>query len=219
MPVKRRLARGEITYSEAKEEEVNVLHQLTFWNQRVKFYTYVNNRRDLIKALVVHHLGLRSPSACHVAEIREWMQGSFNLCIPVTVEKSKRVLVRFPLPYRTGDKIHPGNSDEKVRCEAGSYAWLQQECPTVPIPHLYGFGLSTGQRFTALKHRSISTRLLQYFRRQILSLLGYPLPSCFLQHHAALSDELGAYLLMDHIEKTEGEALSETWTEQYNNEN
>jgi hypothetical protein len=41
MPVKRRLLSEEITYSQAKEKETNILHQLTYWSQRVKFYNYV----------------------------------------------------------------------------------------------------------------------------------------------------------------------------------
>lgn len=85
-----------------------------------------------------------------------WLHGSFNLCIPITVtvnnhnkssrsrrrqqDSSKRVMIRFPLPYRVGEDFRPGNADEELRCEAGTYAWLQDHCPTVPIPRLYGFG-------------------------------------------------------------------------------
>jgi len=63
---------------------------------------------------------------------------------------SQRVLIRFPLPYRVGDKVCPGNGDEKVRCEAATYAWMQKECPSIPIPQIYGFALSTGQCVCAL---------------------------------------------------------------------
>jgi hypothetical protein len=49
------------------------------------------------------------------------------------------------LPYRIGEDCCPGNADEKVRCEVGIYAWLQEICPTVPISRLYGFGLSIGE--------------------------------------------------------------------------
>jgi hypothetical protein len=52
------------------------------------------------------------------------MQGAFNLCVPVMVNGSKRVLMRFPFPYRIGEGTFcRGNSDEKVRCEAATYAW------------------------------------------------------------------------------------------------
>lgn len=75
-----------------------------------------------------------------------WKQGTFNLYVPVLVDRSERVLMRFPFPHRIGDDTFcPGNSDEKVRCEATTYAWMHQLCPDVPIPRLYGFGLATGQ--------------------------------------------------------------------------
>ena len=82
-----------------------------------------------------------------MADIQEWIHGSFNVCIPVTIfaQNPRRVIVRFPLPYRVGEDFRPGNADEKVRCEAGTYAWLEQACPDIPIPRLYGFAMSTGE--------------------------------------------------------------------------
>ena len=150
MPVSRRLLRGNINYSSAKDDETNILHKLTFWDQKVKFFAHLYKNRALIQAAVVHHLGLSSKETCRIAEPDNWLHGSFNLCIPISIDKwrgnpGKRVIARFPLPYRVGEDFRPGNADEKLRCEAGSYAWLQENCPTLPIPYLYGFGLSTGQ--------------------------------------------------------------------------
>jgi hypothetical protein len=144
MPVERRLLRETITYAEAKEREVNILHQLGYLPRQNEFFGSIRARRSLVEILVAHHLGVPSDK-CHASDIDDWMHGSFNLCVPVTVEEFGRVIIRFPLPYRVGDGFSPGNCDEKVRCEAGTYAWLQQECPTIPIPRLYGFGLATGQ--------------------------------------------------------------------------
>lgn len=99
-----------------------------------------------IEAVVAHHLGHGSPNQCHVAEHTQWCRGSFNLCVPVRIDgHHRRVIFRFPLPYRVGEKVSPGNADEKVRCEAGTYAGLQQNYPSVPIPFLHGFGLANGQ--------------------------------------------------------------------------
>lgn len=100
-----------------------------------------------MRAVVAHHLGLGSYAVCHVAEEENWLNGSFNICVPTTIDNwnGKRVLIRFPLPYRIGEAARPGNGDEKIRCEAGTYAWLQENCPDVPIPGLYGFALSTGE--------------------------------------------------------------------------
>ncbi|KAK2762555.1 hypothetical protein FQN53_007445 [Emmonsiellopsis sp. PD_33] len=118
MPRTRRLLREGITYFAAKERE----------------------------SVVAYHLGLsaRSVNLLRVGEVENWFHG---VCISVNVEDKawRRVLLRLPLPYRNGEAFRPGNCDEKVRCEAGTYAWLRENCPDVPIPHLYGFAMSTGE--------------------------------------------------------------------------
>lgn len=145
----RRLSRGEITYSAAKEQDYNVLHELGYWDQKIRYFTHLHRNRKLIKQTVADHLSI-SPETCHLAEVDDWIHGSFNVCIRIKVDARGRVperqmMIRFPLPYRVGENHYPGNSDEKVCCEAGTYIWLQENCPNIPIPHLYGFGLSTGQ--------------------------------------------------------------------------
>lgn len=152
MPNTRRLLRREITFESAQEEESNVLHQLDYYDQQTRFFSHLDANRSWMKEVVAHHLGLSSSTVCHVVETRDWLHGSFNVCIPVIVRSrngkhgnEKRVLIRFPLPYRVGEAFRPGNSDEKIQCEAGTYTWLQENCPDVPIPQLYGFSLSTGE--------------------------------------------------------------------------
>lgn len=70
-----------------------------------------------MKAVVAHHLNLISPAACEVSPVEDWLHGSFNVCIPITIHnrENKRVLLRFPLPYRNGEAFNPGNGDEKIR--------------------------------------------------------------------------------------------------------
>ena len=133
-----------------KTEEANILHRLGYYGQQNKFFSTLSHKHDWIKTIVAHHLGLNSSNACDVADIVDWFHGSFNVCIPVTIKDWKRrpggrILLRLPLPYRVGEAFRPGNGDEKVRCEAGTYAWLQENCPDVPIPQLYGFAMSTGE--------------------------------------------------------------------------
>lgn len=144
MLVERHLLRRTITYSQAKDEEVNIVHQLGYWSKRNDFFEFIRVRRRLIEKTVAHHLAV-SPGNCHAADMDEWMNGSFNLCVPVEVKGSGDVIIRFPLPYRVGDSFYPGNGDEKVRCEAGTYSWMEQFCPDVPIPRLHGFALGSGQ--------------------------------------------------------------------------
>jgi hypothetical protein len=152
MPKTRPLLRGQITYSTAQREEVNILHRLRYHDERNKFFEHVYEKRNWIEAVVAHHLNLGSSNSCRMDDVENWHHGSFNLCVPVVVggwkqkqQPGGRVLLRFPLPYRVGDAFRPGNGDEKIRCEAGAYAWLQENCPDVPIPKLYGFSTSTGE--------------------------------------------------------------------------
>lgn len=123
-----RLLRGEITYSAAKDKDANILHELSYRDQKIRFFTHLYRNRELIKAIAVHHLGLASTDIRHVVDVEEWIHGSFNVCIRVDVggqepNSAKQLMVRFPLPYRIGEDCCPGNADEKVRCEAGTYAW------------------------------------------------------------------------------------------------
>lgn len=146
----RRLLRGEITYAAAKEQDANILHELGYRDQKIQFFTHLSRNRELIKSLIAHHLGLTSADLCRVVDVEDWIHGSFNVCIRVDIFDvegivGRQVMIRFPLPYRIGENCCPGNADEKVRCEAGTYIWLKENCPTVPIPHLYGFGLSSGK--------------------------------------------------------------------------
>lgn len=145
-----RLLRGEITYAAAKDKNANILHELGYRDQKIQFFTHLYRNRKLLKAIAAHHLGLVSTEVCQVADVDEWIHGSFNVCIRIDIgghgrNFAKQLMIRFPLPYRIGEDCCPGNADEKVRCEAGTYAWLEENCATVPIPQLYGFGLSNGQ--------------------------------------------------------------------------
>lgn len=147
MPHSRQLIQRRITYSEANLSDFNILHELGYLPQQVDFFLHLDDKHEWIKTVVAHHLGLKSSSDCHVAGISDSLYGSFNICIPITIDSwhGKRILIRFPMPHRVGEIFRPGNVDEKIQCEAGSYAWLQENCPDVPIPELYGFALSTGE--------------------------------------------------------------------------
>ncbi|OBT97664.1 hypothetical protein VE01_04425 [Pseudogymnoascus verrucosus] len=215
-PRTRRLPREDITYSVAQDREVNVLHQLEYCDKKDRFFDCLYRKRNLMQAVVAHHLSLQLPDACNIADMSEWLHGSFNVCVPVTISawQGKRVLLRFPLPYRVGDSFQPGNGDEKIRCEAGTYAWLDENCPEVPIPRLYGFALSTGQTFTRLESLPFVRQYIQRLRRHVLSWLGYPVPSRYVRHdigRLGLAD--AGYLLTEYIEETQGEMLSNTWLE------
>ncbi|GKZ36754.1 hypothetical protein AbraIFM66950_007951 [Aspergillus brasiliensis] len=212
MPKTRRLLRRELTYASAKEEEHNILHQLSYYDKQNKFFAHLNAHQSWIKDVVAHHLNLGSPDACQVSNIEDWLHGSFNVCIPVTASSrgTKPMILRLPLPYRIGEDFMPGNGDEKVRCEAGTYAWLQENCPDVPIPELYGFGLSTVHSGNLpFLHRWIHT-----IRCRVLSWLGCPTPSKYVPHLAKGEQAIhSSYLLLEYIPPSRGSMLSNTWTE------
>ena len=61
-----------------------------------------------------------------MGDVDEWIAGSFNVYIPVYIDKrayhhARRVLIKFPLPYKVGESQHPGNAEEKLRCEAAAF--------------------------------------------------------------------------------------------------
>lgn len=142
----RRLLRGEITYEDAKENKTNIVHQLGYRTEKIRFYTHLYRKQESIKATVACHLGLRTTDQCSVVGVEDWIHGCFNVCIRVDVNDGRQVMFRCPLPYKIGEAFCPGNAEEKLRCEVGTYAWLQQNCSEIPIPHLYGFGFATGKR-------------------------------------------------------------------------
>jgi len=158
------LLRGSITLGEALEQEEDMLLDVSYPDSRMEFFIFLYTHSNDIAAIVSEHLGLAQSIQCRLGEVREWMHGSFNVCIPVYVENwnkgsAKRVLIRFPLPYKVGESTYPGNADEKLRCEAATFIWLQQYCPDIPLPHLWGFGFSGGQ--TVCHQKQIRTLSLE----------------------------------------------------------
>jgi hypothetical protein len=141
--------KGEITYSEAADEEHNVLQQLTYWQKREEFIHYLLQHTTEIESIVSCYLRLQGTERCRLSPYDSWIHGSFNICLPVYIENWRkrpggRVMIRFPLPFKVGDSNYPGNAEGKVRCEAATYAWIRENCPHVPIPYLWGFAFAGG---------------------------------------------------------------------------
>ncbi|EGD97862.1 hypothetical protein TESG_05366 [Trichophyton tonsurans CBS 112818] len=228
--MKRALLRGEISYSSAKDKEVNILQRLEYPEKQNQFITDLINREQWIKGVVAHHLNI-TPSKCHVADPHRWLWGSFNLCIPITIhdwireQPGNQVLLRLPLPYKVGEAFRPGNIDEKIRCEASTYAWLEENHPHIPIPRLYGFSLSSGESFTTRENLPFFSKYYQYIRRQLYFWASKfiwsisALPSAYIRHqYPALTPPSDlAYLLIEYIEPKQGTMLSNTWKTHSNN--
>lgn len=147
------LLKRRITLQDALGEDEDMVQICRTRTKESTFTSnYLDSRRDQVVQLVSRHLHI-PPEAFRLGEIKEWLHGSFNLCIPVYISQSRpnlprRVIVRFPLPYKVGEEHRPGNVDEKLRCEAATYVWLQRNCPDVSIPRLIGFGFPGTQSVT-----------------------------------------------------------------------
>ena len=144
------LLHGRTTLAEALEEEENMLFRLAYPSQRFDFFLWILQHRKDFEAIVSYHLCLATHETCRFGEVGEWKHGSFNVCIPIYIDNGRisprrRVLLRIPLPYKVGESTYPGNADEKLRTEAATYVWVEDNCPNVPIPHLWGFGFPGGQ--------------------------------------------------------------------------
>ncbi|KAL8841964.1 MAG: hypothetical protein Q9176_002901 [Flavoplaca citrina] len=191
VPATLRTIKEEVTLDFALEEEHNMLRRLLYWDKRATLLGYLLDHAVQIEAIVAHHLALRDPSDCCLSPLDDWLHGSFNMCIPVHVKRweqqaEKRVMIRFPLPYKVGEEDFPGNAEEKLRCEAATYVWLQQHCPDPhPLDHGYLLTDYIEQEHGAMLSetweqkrgdKSLRTNLFRDLSRIILSIGNVPLP-------------------------------------------
>jgi len=106
------LPQEEITLESALDDDDNMLQARAYPQNRFEFFVYVWRHRSEIETIVSYHLGLNESETCQIGEVKDWMTGSFNVCVPVHVDRakshSKWVIIRFPLPYKMGDLQHLG---------------------------------------------------------------------------------------------------------------
>jgi hypothetical protein len=144
MPATLELDNGDhITYEIARKKDVNIINEATYPRARRQLYQKLWDQRATIQSLVRHHLRLRNEDACIVED--RWIRGNFNVCIPIEVRSAgfnKNLVFRCPMPHKLAEAKYPGTVDEKLSSEVGTYVWMQEHCPDIPIPRLYGFGFS-----------------------------------------------------------------------------
>lgn len=137
--------REPITFESATQTDENIINQSAYVAATTSLYRQLWAERNTISAIVKHHLGLGHLHNCTVERPVQWIRGSFNVCVPVTVasgSESKRYILRCPMAHKLAEAPYPGTVDEKLGCEVGTYAWMQDNCPDIRIPFLYGFGFS-----------------------------------------------------------------------------
>ncbi|OAA63531.1 Aminoglycoside phosphotransferase [Niveomyces insectorum RCEF 264] len=207
------LIRGRISLEEALEEDSHIIQELSYPEKRLDFFSHLFMNRPHIEEVVAHHLNI-ARSDFRLSHYDEWIHGSFNACLPVYITAGRRtarlphrLIIRFPLPYKVGEEVCPGNVEEKLRTEAATYVWLQRECPAVPIPRLLGFGLPRGQSFTPIANGSIFVRVAWHVRSFFAWMRGSILSPYVPYRRQSLLDV--GYLLLERVD--EGEMLSTSW--------
>lgn len=142
--------KGPLTEAQALQSDMDMIPALCQLDPLFDFREHLDSRRAQIEHLVSRHLGIPKD---HVVldDQRKWIAGSFNICLPVHIDNSRKpslprkAMIRFPLLFNIGESFSPGSADEKLRCEAATYIWLRENCPDVPIPRLLAMGFPGAQ--------------------------------------------------------------------------
>lgn len=141
------LSGGEtFSLSAATKNERNILSRLQRSHATEQLRQDLWGERTRIEALVANHLRRMSPSACTVQPTNTWFKGQFNICVVVHIQLGdqtlSKMIFRCPMAHKVGEQYTPGSVDEKMRTEVATYAWIEANCPEIPIPCLRGFGFS-----------------------------------------------------------------------------
>ncbi|QSS64187.1 hypothetical protein I7I51_01252 [Histoplasma capsulatum] len=195
--------------------------ELQYATKRANLYTKLASQEEEIRKLVASHCGLASPDLVQVPDMIDqdnnlvWRHGSFNVCIPVHINNSGRSLpakmaFRVPLPYKIGEEAFPGNAEEKVRSEAATYIWINENCPDIPIPKLQGFGVPGSLSFFEPSFVPLWQRIKSDIWRFICRLCGSPGFCKYIPRKRTTFFEHG-YILIDWIESDESQMLSYTF--------
>ncbi|KAG6007740.1 hypothetical protein E4U21_005579 [Claviceps maximensis] len=202
------------TYEKAMLIDSNVIHMKQYEAATNKQLRQLVDDKETIIALARHHIGVDSDSLITV----NWKGckiGSFNICFPLVVERPDappiNLFFRCAMPHKLGELRSAGAIDEKMRCEVATYAWMQEKCPDIRIPYLYGFGLYDGAQFTHQSQRPFLTRVVQYFRRLLHTWMW---PSTILSHYVSHPSQhrfSTAYMVLEDVSTDGSRTLYETW--------
>ncbi|TLD29613.1 Aminoglycoside phosphotransferase [Venturia nashicola] len=209
------MARGStvpgLTYEAAIDSESDVIRHAEVIREAAEFLSELEASAPQFEQLVAHHLGLPDSQRCSVWARKHWMSGGFNIGIPIDVlgqGVGRRVFMRIPRPHKIAEQRFPGAIEEKMRCEIGTYAYIQDDCKDIPIAHLIGFGLPGGQTFTHAKHVATYQRFFRSLQRFFCSALRWPCPSYYINHPSPRSRGF-SYILLEYV--SAGAPLVSTW--------
>jgi hypothetical protein len=77
---------GTTTLEAALGQEENILFDLAYPEQQLDFLVWLETHCKDIEDTVLYHLGLTRSEICWLGEVRGWIHGSFDVCIPVYIE-------------------------------------------------------------------------------------------------------------------------------------
>ncbi|QDS73257.1 hypothetical protein FKW77_004296 [Venturia effusa] len=199
------MASNVVSYEDAIASESDTIREEKERRKTAQFISELEASRCEIELETAHHLCLPS-QRCLVSKREHWKLGRFNVGVRVDMpgHSTPSVLMRYPLP----NKLSDGQLvEEKMRCEIATYAYMQDNCPDVPIANLIGFGLPSGKTYTHARHTPTHQRLSRYFWRSFYSCLTnyishpYPHPRKF------------SYIMLEYVERSQGVPLVSTWEE------
>lgn len=156
---------SSMTYTAALDTDKNIIREAEYVAATKAQDQELWKEKNTMAALVKHHLGLGDRDTCIIAGLDQWIRGSFNVCIPIEVRSSasasRRLILRCAMPHKLAEAEYPGSVDEKMGCEVGTYGWMQEYCPEIRIPHLYGFGFSDRRHVRLIHVRPIFLALTE----------------------------------------------------------
>ncbi|PBP23786.1 hypothetical protein BUE80_DR005423 [Diplocarpon rosae] len=197
-----------LTYKSALDKDTNIISKAAHFKASTELYQSLWDQRQTIEALVKHHLRLSNQDRCLVSAKDQWIHGSFNICIPIEVQSTccYKLIFRCPEPHKLAELQYPGTVDEKMSSEVGAYAWIQQQCPDIRIPYLYGFGFTDHHHFVHEEQRPFYIRL---WRRVQRNLFRHHTLSPYSAHPTRQKLSV-AYMILEYIRPDTGQMLSST---------
>ncbi|KAI0399314.1 hypothetical protein F4802DRAFT_53801 [Xylaria palmicola] len=207
------VGRGPITIESAIKEEKNIINWVSYGPATDRFYQELWAQKDSIEALVKHHLALNREDLCRVLPSHYWIRGSFNVCVFVEVKSghsARKVIFRCPMPHKLAEARYHGSIDEKLSSEVGAHVWIEENCPEIRSPHLFGFGMMHGRHFTHTKHLTFFPRVMRLCWRFIYRVFRLPLLSNYVLNPPS-QQGYPAYIILEYLGPETGQMLSDTF--------
>lgn len=165
--------------------DISVIHQAENVAEIYRLCQELQRHENDIVAVTRHHLRLHRSDSCHIQS--QWTACRHHVCMPIQVTGSfnTKLLIKFPLLIaRDAPCMAPRTTtylDESIRSEVGASAWMRDNCPTIRIPRLLGFGFSD--------HREVR---IWRCPAKLDTMLMPPYPSFQQSHALASPDNCGA---------------------------